>query len=273
MKTMEATGTKALSSDEQVRLGELEHTIERGKAAFLDVGQALAEIQTSKLYRGVHETFAEYVETKWGMSKSRAYQFIEAADVSAELSTSPVSKILDKPPSEDAVRALAKAPEGTRAKVLADAAKAAKAEGKPSPTAKDVKAAVKRASAPREQSSKDDGTESSDGADPVGSRVANKKAETSADVDHAAQWAAANTLNDQITSKLAEAMALIGTIDKLPPEQAIYFGWCDTKAWRKAIRGHVNEFERYRIHGLGTSKLSKNEKRPFIYDFEAKAKK
>jgi hypothetical protein len=51
------------------------------------VGEALKEIRDNKLYRESYKTFEKYVDQKWGMGKSRAYQLIDAADIKANLST------------------------------------------------------------------------------------------------------------------------------------------------------------------------------------------
>jgi hypothetical protein len=71
--------TKTLSPAESARLAELEPIIERGMAGFVEVGNALLEISDRRLYRGTHSTFKEYVEDKWKLSVSRAYQLCDAA--------------------------------------------------------------------------------------------------------------------------------------------------------------------------------------------------
>jgi hypothetical protein len=45
------TAQPVISLDESKRLIVPEQTIERGRAAFIEVGEALAEIRDSKLYR------------------------------------------------------------------------------------------------------------------------------------------------------------------------------------------------------------------------------
>lgn len=42
-----------------VALASCEQRIERGLKTFIDVGQALAEIRDSRLYKGTHETFED----------------------------------------------------------------------------------------------------------------------------------------------------------------------------------------------------------------------
>ena len=70
-----------MSVREKKRLTELEDIVTRNFKAFYEVGCALREISESMLYRETHRTFADYVKDLWDLARSRAYQFIEAADV------------------------------------------------------------------------------------------------------------------------------------------------------------------------------------------------
>lgn len=63
------------------RLDALEGVIERGLATFVEVGEALLEIRDSRLYRETHGTFEDYCRERWGMSRPRAYNLIDAAKV------------------------------------------------------------------------------------------------------------------------------------------------------------------------------------------------
>lgn len=76
------TAREQLGPSDQERLTELEAVIERGLAVFVEVGLALMEIKNSRLYRETHATFEEYVDQRWGMSRTRGYQMIDAAVVS-----------------------------------------------------------------------------------------------------------------------------------------------------------------------------------------------
>jgi hypothetical protein len=69
------------------RLVELELVVEQGLATFVDVGNALLEIRDSRLYRGSHDTFEDYLEGRWSMSRQRGYQLIDAARVSTMVDT------------------------------------------------------------------------------------------------------------------------------------------------------------------------------------------
>ncbi|MBA3262349.1 MAG: hypothetical protein H0T69_07775 [Thermoleophilaceae bacterium] len=76
----------ALSPGERVDLTALETVVREGLATFIEVGQALAEIRDRRLYRAGHGSFEEYCHEQWLLSRTRAYQLIDAAGV-AEMST------------------------------------------------------------------------------------------------------------------------------------------------------------------------------------------
>lgn len=69
-------------------LEQLEAVIERGLQLFYEVGDALAEVRDRRLYREAGcSTFEAYCRDKWGISRPRAYQMIDAASVHGLLST------------------------------------------------------------------------------------------------------------------------------------------------------------------------------------------
>jgi hypothetical protein len=70
-----------LTRDELRRLKECERVIERGLATFYEVGNALAEIRESQLYRISYATFEDYCREKWDMSRFYAHRLIDAAQV------------------------------------------------------------------------------------------------------------------------------------------------------------------------------------------------
>jgi hypothetical protein len=53
----------------------------------MEVGNALAKIRDSELYRETHRTFEEYCRGKWGICDSRARQLVMAASVADNLAT------------------------------------------------------------------------------------------------------------------------------------------------------------------------------------------
>lgn len=93
--------TATLPLNEAAELRRHEETIERGKKASIEVGQALAAIQDGKLYRARWKTFEDYVAERWGMSRRHAYRLMDfAAAVGAN--PQPLAGL-----SEGAVRELA----------------------------------------------------------------------------------------------------------------------------------------------------------------------
>lgn len=85
--TMAAAGPADLRA--QRRLVELEGVIQGGLQTFVDVGQALLEIRTQRLYRysngGEFATFEDYCRDRWQMGRAYANRIIEATEVHAAL--------------------------------------------------------------------------------------------------------------------------------------------------------------------------------------------
>jgi hypothetical protein len=75
------------SSAEVEHLTMLEAIVRRGLDADLEVGNALAEINDTWLYRATHDTFDAYVRDRWGMSPTLAHELIQAAEAAAPPST------------------------------------------------------------------------------------------------------------------------------------------------------------------------------------------
>lgn len=70
-----------LTTTEANRLDELEQVIEQGQRTFVEVGEALAEIQRLRLYKSSHKSFDVYCRERWGFSDSYARRLIGVADV------------------------------------------------------------------------------------------------------------------------------------------------------------------------------------------------
>ena len=81
MLVEEPEASTDLTAAETDRLVELEQAVDRGLQTFVEVGQALAEIRERKLYRASHDTFERYCRERWGFTRRRALQFIDAAAV------------------------------------------------------------------------------------------------------------------------------------------------------------------------------------------------
>lgn len=138
-----------LTTAEAERLTELEQVIERGKAAFVQVGSALRTIRESRLYRQSHDTFEDYCRERWGFSKRRANQLVEAAEVIEDATVESGNNCSQTPPiltpqNEGQARALSSAPKAERASVWKEAVESAPKgkDGKPKVTAKHVEQVV-----------------------------------------------------------------------------------------------------------------------------------
>lgn len=124
----------ALAANEKTRLSVCEATIEKGMTTFVDVGNALAEIQTGRLYRETHDTFDLYLKDRWSMSRTRAHELIKGA--AAVQNVRNCEQTPPKLPNSSQAKELAKAPPEKQS----EAWKKASEDGKP--TAAKVKKAV-----------------------------------------------------------------------------------------------------------------------------------
>jgi hypothetical protein len=63
-----------------------EEIIGRGKATFIEVGEALARVRDKKLYQEKgYATFQEYFETRLGLKKSQVYRLMDAGEEALKL--------------------------------------------------------------------------------------------------------------------------------------------------------------------------------------------
>lgn len=138
-----------LGNDELRRLTECESIISKGRAAFVEVGRALAEIRDSSLYRASHKTFEGYCQERWGFGRRYAGMLIQGVKVVARIGAevevengNPGSQSLPKLPpieNEKQARELAAAPEELQREAWSEATKET-----PKPTAKKVRESVGR---------------------------------------------------------------------------------------------------------------------------------
>ncbi len=78
-------------------LAELEHIVDKGKATFIEVGEALAEIREGQLYKPL--TWSAYVQGRFGFTRQYAHRLIKAMEWSKEMST-----VVDIPKTEHAAK-------------------------------------------------------------------------------------------------------------------------------------------------------------------------
>lgn len=93
-----------LSLGDSRRLNELEQIVDRGLQGFIEVGNALMEIRSGKLYRQTHPTFKSYCEQRFGFTDSRGRQLIAAAKTVTDVTV----RGLPAPATEGEARRLAR---------------------------------------------------------------------------------------------------------------------------------------------------------------------
>jgi len=69
-------------------LEQLEHVIAQGETAAIESGRALRTIRDERLYQPEFTSFESYLSGRWQMSRQRAHQLIQMADVSTEVDIS-----------------------------------------------------------------------------------------------------------------------------------------------------------------------------------------
>lgn len=84
--SMELT-LEPITIEESARLVALESVIKAGIASFIEVGEALMEIQKSRLYRSEYGAFEAYCQKKWGMTRRYANYLIGSAKTVDNLGT------------------------------------------------------------------------------------------------------------------------------------------------------------------------------------------
>ncbi len=135
-----------LTAAEAEQLAKDEAIIEAGITVFYKVGMALCRIRDQHTYRATHATFEDYVNERWSMSRTRAYQLIESGVVADQMST-----IVDIPQIENEGQARAIAPivKEHGPDVAADVLRVAQQATEGKVTAKAIKAAAKETVAPK----------------------------------------------------------------------------------------------------------------------------
>jgi hypothetical protein len=80
------TGHGHLSPAEESDLATCEAAVDNLRLAFAAAGKALQVIRDARLYRATHDTFEDYADQRWDMSRAQAYRLIEAWPLAARLS-------------------------------------------------------------------------------------------------------------------------------------------------------------------------------------------
>lgn len=136
----EQTKTQPLTGHEQKALRRAEGKIAKGLKLCLEVGQALNEIRQNRLYRERYDSFEDYCEKRWDLSRPRAYELCGASSVIADLSA--IADIPALPANEAQARPLTRLRSGEHRKdAWLEAVRVATRQHRPV-TARDVEAAV-----------------------------------------------------------------------------------------------------------------------------------
>jgi hypothetical protein len=140
-----------LTTTERTRLHDCESQIERAlsdiRSAWKRIGAALARIHAGRLYREFCDSFDEYVEQRWSLPRSSAYEWIEAAGVVLNIEAQPVviegeSRVIDPPSRIAHARELSRLPAGEQAPALYEARQMATTRGATEPTTYEVRRVV-----------------------------------------------------------------------------------------------------------------------------------
>jgi hypothetical protein len=71
--------TIPLTTQEKIRKEVLERVVEHGLVQFLEVGKALAELRSSRLYRTHYATFTDYVRARFNLARSSIDQLVRSS--------------------------------------------------------------------------------------------------------------------------------------------------------------------------------------------------
>jgi hypothetical protein len=106
-------------------LTQLKAIVTRGLETTIEVGLALKEIRDRKLFLEECGSFQEFCEKNWHVTRQRAYQLIDSAEVVASLPANVSTMVV----TERAARALQSVPEAQRGEVVERAAESGSVTG------------------------------------------------------------------------------------------------------------------------------------------------
>lgn len=135
----------ALTRKEQNELDECEGVIGSGLDAWIQVGEALADIREKRLYRQTDATFDDYCDRAWQMRPRRAYDLMANVAVAKSLPSSNGDEaICEISHTESHLRELGKVPVESRKEVAERAVEIAptNSKGHPAVTAKVIQQAA-----------------------------------------------------------------------------------------------------------------------------------
>lgn len=234
----------ALDTNESARLETLESVIDSGRKAFVEVGRALLEIKTGKLYRSKFGTFEEYCQNKWQMERRTAYRYLDAASVIENVShgtqTQPIL-----PSNERQTRPLSSLPSSEQKPAWDEAVETAPKDidGNPKITAAHVeKVVAKRVQdAPAEDKAAPDSETKSD------------------------PWLGYNADTAKLVPMIQECQAIISRM-----HSEVFGAWIDLKGHDRILGDMRAHFTNHVIARWATQQetAKQPDKRNFVYAFE-----
>jgi hypothetical protein len=129
-----ASGSKdsasaTLTPAQLAKLKKNEEVIERGFQSFYEMGRAFAAIRDEKLFAPAHDSFEDYLEHRWDITRQRGSQIVRAYECHKKLSGAVEDASL--PATERAMREVLRTPDDRRVEVITLASK----NGTPTTTA------------------------------------------------------------------------------------------------------------------------------------------
>ncbi len=97
---------RSLTKPEKEKLAKLEEVVERHVKSFFEVVEAMRTIKVEKLWRADYDSWEDYVERKWKMSRQHSYRLVDAAEIIVEVQsvTQGDTKAVRLPTNERAYR-------------------------------------------------------------------------------------------------------------------------------------------------------------------------
>lgn len=141
---MTSIAAQVFSVDERLSLAACEAEIQSACDAMRDawrrIGAALGRIHRECLYRAWCDTFDEYVESRWALPRSTAYEWMQAAGVLVNIERHATAyRVVVAPPSAIAhALTLARLPVSEQAPALIEARELASTNGRSEPTKYEV---------------------------------------------------------------------------------------------------------------------------------------
>lgn len=78
---------RSLTKPEKEKLAKLEAVVERHVKSFFEVVEAMRTIKVEELWRADYDSWDDYVQRKWKMSRQHSYRLVDAAEIIVDIQT------------------------------------------------------------------------------------------------------------------------------------------------------------------------------------------